>query len=462
MTNAQSTLCKAIIKYRQPFDEKSIADLPKFTIQLTVGGTRIPYDVPKWSGPSADGNMEIFWGPWVNAFEDLADAAGWTPAERYPMTVQCLSGKARDKYREIINDPNGAHMPANNANRTLPHWWESIRDLSTELATSTVTWLGDEVHRIMLEWTRPGNYFNLYSSKDQVYPDSFMDILARLRKILTYTGDNPGVLHRNGQMPDAAALTNALWSVAPTSYKNYIITTRGLQPFAAGGVWPPEQLAEELDKLHESEDASARRQAGSKNGKGGYKRGGNRDFENQDGSRKKQKEDDIHDKYREGRDNNNQPCPFHQDRYGKSYHTYKRCHGNPSRFNASFKESVCKRILSRDDIKNFQWYIDDCKEHRNLEVSDGIKRDNYDRTSNNNNDNRDQQQQQQQQQSQQQQQQYHFQPPQLPLAPPAFPPFPSQLANGGNSYLAQQQFRQTTNADNSKWEYSNGRWTYTP
>ena len=76
MTNSQSSLRKAIIKYRQPFTEETLDDHPKFTNELTVGGSRIKYHVPKWTGPSADGNMEILWGPWMESFTDMADAVG--------------------------------------------------------------------------------------------------------------------------------------------------------------------------------------------------------------------------------------------------------------------------------------------------------------------------------------------------------------------------------------------------
>ena len=90
--------------------------------------------------------MEILWGPWMESFTDMADAAGWTPAQRFPMTLLCLGGVAKDKYRELINDPPGNYMPANNANRTPNCWWESMRGLSTKVATSNIMWLGNEVN----------------------------------------------------------------------------------------------------------------------------------------------------------------------------------------------------------------------------------------------------------------------------------------------------------------------------
>ena len=46
MTNSQSSLRKAIIKYRQPFTEEILDNLPNFTNELTVGGSRIKYHVP--------------------------------------------------------------------------------------------------------------------------------------------------------------------------------------------------------------------------------------------------------------------------------------------------------------------------------------------------------------------------------------------------------------------------------
>ena len=110
-------------------------------------------------------------------------------------------------------------------------------------------------------------------------------------------------------------------------------------------------------------------------------------------------------------------------------------------------KECCKRILGRDDIAEFPWFIKNCKKHRQLSLDDGIK-NNYRGNKNNRRGQNQQQHLNQQQQQNQQNQQYQFAPAvTLPpgVAPPGMPPVLPQIqAPSGQSFTFGRQAVPTT------------------
>ena len=169
-----------------------------------------------------------------------------------------------------------------------------------------------------------------------------------------------------------------------------------------------------------------------------------------DGKRKRSREDDNEEKDNADGEQESKkrrkPCPLHKRRDGRCNHEFKTCSANPHPENANFKLNACKNVLGwKDVVEKFPWYVEQCKKHRGLTISDGTPKN---RNRNPRNDSRNEE---RQQPPQQQQYQFEGLPANLPVGTtivlPTSTPAPNSYAPttpasnssaaGPNSFFAQ-------------------------